>query len=63
MHGKYEPDEDKSYTRVIGFIDKAGDGNYSRFDEIMYNSLFDIAELLNILSEVDQLIDFLKKVA
>lgn len=52
MHGKYEGGESKAYTRVIGFIDENLDGNYKRFDEIMYNSLFKISDILQILEDV-----------
>ncbi len=52
MHGKYELGESKAYTRMIGFIDENLDGNYKRFDEIMYNSLFDISDILKILEDV-----------
>lgn len=52
MHGKYDQGEDKAYTRVIGFIDEQGDGNYRRFDELMFNSIFELADVVRILKEV-----------
>ncbi|OLS28738.1 MAG: dTDP-3-amino-3,4,6-trideoxy-alpha-D-glucopyranose [Candidatus Heimdallarchaeota archaeon LC_2] len=52
MHGKYVIGEDKAYTRVTGFIDDNHDGSYKRFDEIMYNSLFNVSDILKIISDV-----------
>jgi SAM-dependent methyltransferase len=52
MHGQYNVDETKAYTRVTGFIDENKDGFYKRFDEIMYNSVFKISDILTILSDI-----------
>ncbi|MCE7736015.1 MAG: class I SAM-dependent methyltransferase [Candidatus Heimdallarchaeota archaeon] len=52
MHGKYDVGENKAYTRVMGFIDKLGDGCYKRFDELMFNSIFELEEIIQILKEV-----------
>ena len=48
--GKYEESESRAYTRVFGFI--RSDGSlFSKFDEIMYNSLFSINNVTKLLLE------------
>jgi len=51
MHGKYSRTDRRAYTKVIGFK-KMENGFYQKFDEIMYNTVFEIEQVISILREV-----------
>ncbi len=51
VHGKYDGEGDRAYTKVIGFLQK--DGNvYEKFEEIMYNTIFPVETVNQILKNI-----------
>lgn len=50
IRGIFDTDKDEAITRVSGFV-KDEDDSYSRFEEIVYNYVYSIAELKEMLLE------------
>jgi len=51
IKGIFDVERDKAVTRVSGFV-KDEDDRYSRFEEIVYNYVYSIAEIKEILKEI-----------
>ena len=49
--GIYDGQGDRAYTRVSGFI-RAASGQYDRFEETVYNTVFDMAWVRDTLLEI-----------
>ncbi|MFW6134843.1 MAG: class I SAM-dependent DNA methyltransferase [Elusimicrobiota bacterium] len=50
IRGIFDTDKDEAITRVSGFV-KDEDDSYSRFEEIVYNYVYQLAEVKKILQE------------
>jgi len=51
IKGIYEVDKERAVTRVSGFINEE-DNLYTRFEEIVYNYAYSIAEIKKLLEEI-----------
>lgn len=49
--GLYDGQSDKAWTRITGFV-RQSDGLYERFDETAFNTVFDLARVKDLLTEV-----------
>ncbi len=49
--GFYDEGGDKAWVRITGFV-RQPDGLYERFDETAFNTVFDLARVKNMLTEV-----------
>lgn len=48
--GIFDPGSDKAYTRISGFV-RLENGQYERFEEVVYNTLFDLKGVKSWLVE------------
>lgn len=51
IKGIFDKESDNAVTRISGFM-KDKDGHYSRFEEIVYNYVYSLAEVKEILLEI-----------
>lgn len=50
--GKYKGSGEKAFSRVIGFIRDDETQLYHRFDEVMFNNIFNISDITNLLERI-----------
>ncbi len=50
-HGMYDGESDKAWTKVSGFI-HSHDSLYERFEEMVFNTVFDLENVRNTLVEI-----------
>ncbi|MHA2101232.1 MAG: class I SAM-dependent DNA methyltransferase [Candidatus Kariarchaeaceae archaeon] len=54
MHGKYDGSSKQAYTKVIGF-NQVSEGNYEKFEEIMYNTIFKLEDIKEYFTKENDL--------